>query len=145
MEKQNYQNHIRYYPPHHFVFYPVILVGLISSIIFAVKHPDSVMEWTFIAILLLIIGWLAFMLRQHYALTTQDRIVRLEVRFRYFAITGQRFELLERNLSLGQILALRFASDGELVDLVKRAIAEHLSPDDIKRSVKDWQGDYMRV
>ena len=85
------------------------------------------------------------MLRQHYALTTQDRIVRLEVRFRYFTLTGQRFEPLEKNLSLGQILALRFASDGEFPELVKRAIAENLSPDDIKRAVKEWQGDYMRV
>jgi len=145
MEKQNYQNHIRYYPPHHFVFYPVLLVGLICSIFFAIKHPEATLEWAFISILLVIIGWLSFMLRQHYALTTQDRIVRLEVRFRYFTITGQRFELLEKNLSLGQILSLRFASDGELPDLVKRAIAENLSPNDIKQAIQDWQGDYMRV
>jgi len=145
MKKQNYQNHIRYYPPHHFVFYPVLLVGIICSIFFAIKHPDASWEWIFITLLLLLIGWLGFMLRQHYALTTQDRIVRLEVRFRYFILTGQRFELLEKNLSLGQILALRFASDGELPDLVKRAVAENLPPDQIKRAVVDWQGDYMRV
>lgn len=145
MKKQNYQNHIRYYPPHHFVFYPVLLVGIICGIFFAIKHPDASWEWIFITLLLLLIGWLGFMLRQHYALTTQDRIVRLEVRFRYFTITGQRFELLEKNLSLGQILALRFASDGELPDLVKRAVAENLPPDQIKRAVVDWQGDYMRV
>ncbi|WPQ63480.1 DUF6526 family protein [Chitinophaga sancti] len=145
MKKQNYQNHIRYYPPHHFVFYPVLLVGIICSIFFAIKHPDASWEWIFITLLLLLIGWLGFMLRQHYALTTQDRIVRLEVRFRYFTLTGQRFELLEKNLSLGQILALRFASDGELPDLVKRAVAENLPPDQIKRAVVDWQGDYMRV
>jgi hypothetical protein len=145
METQNYKNHIRYYPPHHFVFYPVLLAGIIASITFAFRHPDAAWEWVFITILLLIIGWLGFMLRQHYALTTQDRIVRLEVRFRYFTLTGQRFEPLEKNLSLGQILALRFASDGEFPELVKRAIAENLSPDDIKRAVKEWQGDYMRV
>lgn len=145
METQNYKNHIRYYPPHHFVFYPVLLVGIIASITFAVKHPEASWEWAFITILLVLIGWLSFMLRQHYALTTQDRIVRLEVRFRYFTLTGQRFEPLEKNLSLGQILALRFASDGELPDLVKRAIAENLPADDIKRAVKEWQGDYMRV
>lgn len=145
METQNYKNHVRYYPPHHFVFYPVLLVGIILSILFAVKHPDASLEWSFMAILLVIIGWLSYMLRQHYALTTQDRIVRLEVRFRYFTLTGQRFELLEKNLSLGQILALRFASDGELPELVKKAIAENLTPDQIKRAVKEWQGDYMRV
>jgi hypothetical protein len=85
------------------------------------------------------------MMRQHYGLINQDRIVRMEVRFRYYTLTGQRFELLEPRLSLGQILALRFASDKELVKLVKRAMDERLTPDQIKRAVVDWQGDYMRV
>lgn len=145
MEKQNYQNHVRYYPPHHFVFYPVALTGLIFSITFAFRRPGAMAEWLFVAWLFIMVTWVAFMLRQHYALMNQDRIVRLEVRFRYFVLTGQRFELLERNLSLGQILALRFASDGELPELVKRAIAEQLSPDQIKKEVKEWLPDHMRV
>jgi hypothetical protein len=145
MEKQNYQNHVRYYPPHHFVFYPVMLTGLIFCITFAFRRPEAMAQWFFIAWLFVMVTWVAYMLRQHYALMNQDRIVRLEVRFRYFVLTGQRFELLERNLSLGQILALRFASDGEFPALVKRAIAEQLTPDQIKREVKEWQADDMRV
>lgn len=145
MEKQNYQNHVRYYPPHHFVFYPVALTGLIFSITFAFRRPGAMAEWLFVAWLFIMVTWVAFMLRQHYALMNQDRIVRLEVRFRYFVLTGQRFELLEPNLSLGQILALRFASDGEFPDLVRRAIAEQLTPDQIKKQVKEWLPDHMRV
>lgn len=145
MKKQNYQNHIRYYPPHHFVFYPVILAGVVFSIIQAFRHTEAAAAWYSMAALFLIAGWLGFMLRQHYSLTNQDRIVRLEVRFRYFTLTGKRFELLEEKLSLSQVLALRFAADEELPALANRAIAEKLSADAIKRAVSNWQADYMRV
>lgn len=145
MENQHYKNHVRYYPPHHFVFYPVVLTGLIFSITLAFRRPEAMAEWLFIGGLFIVITWVAFMMRQHYALMTQDRIVRLEVRFRYFTLTGKRFEELEKDLSLGQILALRFASDGEFVPLVRRAIAEQLTPDEIKKAVREWLPDYMRV
>jgi hypothetical protein len=46
---------------------------------------------------------------------------------------------------MGQVFALRFASDEELPALVQRALNEHLTPDDIKKAVKNWLPDYMRV
>ena len=85
------------------------------------------------------------MLRQHYALDNQNRIVRLEMRLRYFQLTGKRFEPLEQQLSFGQIAALRFASDEELLPLTDRTLKENLSAKQIKQSVTNWQGDYMRV
>jgi hypothetical protein len=145
MQKQNFQNHIRYYAPHHFILLPLILAGLIISLLFAVKHQTDAAAWYGIAAVFLLLGYTSVMLRQHYALTVQDRIVRLEVRFRYFTLTGQRFEPLEQQLSLGQILALRFAADAELPGLIQRAITEQLTPKAIKQSIADWQGDYMRV
>ena len=85
------------------------------------------------------------MLRQHYALTLQNRIVRLELRYRYFALTNERLELLENNLTDDQFFALRFAPDEELPALVKRATAENLSGTAIKKSIQNWKGDYNRV
>lgn len=85
------------------------------------------------------------MLRQHYALTLQNRMVLLEMRFRYFTLTNQRLELLEDKLNFGQIAALRFASDEELPELIKKAIADGLSGDDIKRLIKNWLPDNRRV
>jgi len=85
------------------------------------------------------------MLRQHYALGNQNRIVRLEMRLRYYQLTQKRFEPLEQQLSFSQIAALRFASDEELPDLVLRAVNESLSPNDIKKAIKNWTPDYMRV
>ena len=141
MKKQTYGNHVQYYIPHHFIFYSIILIGMVVSVSYYFKQKDSI--WLFVAALFVIIGGLSFMLRQHYALTLQDRIIRQEVRFRYYTLTGQRLE--EEELSLGQILALRFAPDEELPDLIKKTLAENLSPDLIKQSIVNWKGDYMRV
>lgn len=146
MQKQNFQNHVRYYAPHHFILLPLILVGVVISLVFAVKQqtPDAG-AWYGVTAVFLLLGYTSVMLRQHYALMVQDRIVRLEVRFRYFTLTGKRFEPLEQQLSLSQILALRFASDEELPGLVQRAVTEQLPAKAIKQSIHDWQGDYMRV
>lgn len=145
MKKQNLENHIRFYPPHHFVFYPVTLILLGISIYFASTCEDQRAIWIFIAALIALIIWVAFMLRQHYSLILQNRIVRLELRYRYFTLTNQRLESLEKNLDDSQLFALRFAPDEELVDLVQRTISENLSGTQIKKSIKNWKGDYNRV
>jgi hypothetical protein len=145
MPAQNYSNHVRYYPPHHFVFYPVMLVLIAVAIRFSFKFPDRSLEWNAFAVILLMITWLSFMLRQHYALNNQNRIVRLEMRLRYYQLTHERFEDLESQLSLGQIVALRFASDAELPALVRQTLSEKLNPATIKRSIKNWHPDTMRV
>ena len=145
MESQNYKNHVRYYAPHHFVFYPVLMVMMGFSISYAFKRTDESLIWMFIAFSFFMIGWLSFLLRQHYALNNQNRIVRLEMRFRYYVLTNERLEKLEDGLSFGQISALRFASDEELSALVNRALVENLSPDAIKKAVNHWNADHMRV
>lgn len=85
------------------------------------------------------------MMRQHYALTNQNRTVRLEMRLRYYQLTQLRFEPLEKKFSFKQIAALRFAGDDELLSLIDKTFEEKLSPDAIKKSITDWQEDHMRV
>ena len=144
MKTQSYKNHIRFYPPQHFAYYPVIIAFLSCSIYFAFTTPDADI-WTFIILVFAVLFCLAFMLRQHYALTLQNRIVRIELRYRYLAATGKRFEEIENKLTDSQIFALRFAPDEELPDLTQKALIENLSGDDIKKSIKNWKGDYERV
>jgi hypothetical protein len=49
-------------------------------------------------------------------------------------------------LPLGQLIALRFASDGELPVLVRDVLAGTVAtPKDIKLRVKEWQGDFLRA
>ncbi|MGE9312650.1 DUF6526 family protein [Niabella sp. CJ426] len=146
MKAQNYKNHVRYYPPHHFVFYPVALILTFIAGYKAIKSEGAFQSiWLFIALILLLIIWVSFMLRQHYALTLQNRLVRLEMRHKYSMLTGKDFEPIEAKLSFGQIAALRFASDDELVPLVVRAVKENLSPKAIKESIVNWKADERRV
>jgi hypothetical protein len=145
MPVQNYSNHTQYYAPHHFVFYPVIFLATIFCVCCSFKYPEQHYLWMTIAAVFIIIGWLSFMLRQHYALNNQNRIVRLEMRLRYFILTSKKMDELENKLSFGQIAALRFASDEELLPLIDKALKENLSPRAIKKSIKNWVADDMRV
>lgn len=142
---QNYKNHVRYYAPHHFVFYPVIIALIFISGSFISRYPEDKMIWIAITMIFIMIMWVAYMMRQHYALTVQNRVVRLEMRLRYYRLTNTAFEPLEENLSFGQIAALRFAPDEELQSLVKRTLEENLSSSDIKKSIRNWLPDHMRV
>ncbi|MCW4467480.1 DUF6526 family protein [Flavobacterium sp. MFBS3-15] len=117
---QSYKNHIRWYPPHHFIFYPLML-GMLSFTAYSAYNDEAGRQlWLFLAGLSAVVIWVAFMLRQHYALTLQNRIVIGEMRYRYFVVTGRRLEPLEEKLSEGQLFALRFAPDEELEALTSR-------------------------
>ncbi len=145
MSRQNYKNHIRFYPPHHFVFYPVMILLTVASFYYASSYPDKQVEFILIGILCFVVTWLSFMLRQHYALGNQNRLVRLEMRLRYYQLTNTRLEQHENRLSFGQIAALRFASDEELPALLQRALSENLPADTIKKSIINWVPDEMRL
>ncbi|HSN47810.1 MAG TPA: DUF6526 family protein [Flavobacterium sp.] len=144
MEKQTFKNHVRYYPPHHFVYYPVIMAFLAFSVYFIFKSEDKLI-WAFISAIFVVLFGLAFMMRQHYALTLQNRIVRLELRYRYFSLTAKRFEDFEHKLKDDQLFALRFAPDEELPGLIERTLLENLSGTEIKKAIIHWKGDYERV
>ena len=103
------------------------------------------LAWLLFAISSFCILYLGIMLRQHYALGNQNRIVRLEFRVRYFQLLGKTSAEAESNLKFDQIAALRFADDAEFVFLLHRALNENLSGDEIKKAITNWQPDHMRV
>lgn len=142
---QNFKNHLRFYVPHHFVFYPIAIFLLVISFYLGINEKDTRIIWVGFFVVIFLVAWLSFMLRQHYSLTSQNRIIRLEMRFRYYVLTQKRLEEYESKLSFGQIAALRFASDRELPELMNQALTENLTPAQIKKRVRDWQADFMRV
>ena len=77
-----------------------------------------------------------------FSLRAQDRVIRAEENFRYFILTKQT---LPKELTVRQIVGLRFASDEEFPALVEKAVKEKMSENDIKKAIKDWRGDYYRV
>jgi len=77
-----------------------------------------------------------------FPLKAQDRAIRAEENLRHYVLTGR---LLDKRLSVKQIVGLRFASDGEFAALAQRAADESLTPDAIKRAVKNWKTDTDRL
>jgi len=142
---QNYKNHTRFDPPFHFFLMPILLANFICSIVALVRHwpsHDSLYEWWVVMSLVLIVG---FGKARGYALKTQDRIIRLEERLRLTALLSAGDLAATHELTESQLVALRFASDGELPALAKRAVAEKLTNKQIKEAIQNWRPDYFRV
>lgn len=145
MSKQSYKNHLKFYTPHHFIFLPLLGFMMVWGLFNAYKDENKRMEWLLFALLSFCIFYLAVMVRQHYALGNQDRIVRLEFRLRYFELYGKSASSMEPQLSFGQIAALRFADDAQFKELLALAIKDNLKPDEIKKRIINWQADTMRL
>ena len=143
------KNPRKFYFWHHFVLLPAALILAIYGVrrYLAVAGDDSEISrlWFTVAALAVAGFGVLLLLRQHYALTLQDRICRLEVRQRYFELTGQRFAELEKQLTLKQILTLRLAGDGELPALARAAAQDKLPPAALMERMRDFQFDAMRV
>jgi hypothetical protein len=143
------KNTVQFYPWHHFVLLPLALLMAGYTVLRYTKvagnDDQTARLWFSVAVLAIIGVGVLLLLRQHYALQLQDRICRLEVRQRYFEVSGQRFASLEKQLTLRQILSLRLAGDAELPALAQAAVAEKLSPQDIQARITDFQFDALRV
>jgi hypothetical protein len=80
-----------------------------------------------------------------YIVRLQDRIIMLEMKVRCAELLSAGQDARLADLTPKQIVALRFASDEELGDLLERAIREKLPPKEIKRAVKRWRPDHLRT
>ncbi len=141
--EQNYQNHARYYPPFHYVLAPIILLHLVWSAKLAWDNPT----WPTIEGLILATGLfvLSFVARIG-ALKAQDRVIRLEERLRYQEVLSPEMQAKAKGLRMGQIVALRFASDAELPALIEKILAGQLEKSkDIKLAIQSWRPDLDRV
>ncbi|MFC7345847.1 DUF6526 family protein [Chryseobacterium zhengzhouense] len=145
METQNYKNHRKYYPPHHFIFLPLLFFLEIFGIYKILKDSEHELLWILFSVLVFLILYLAIMVRQHYALGLQNRVVRLEFKQRYFELFNKRSDEVEGKLSFSQIAALRFAYDDEFKELLYKALHENISGDEIKKSIKKWRADRNRI
>jgi hypothetical protein len=144
METQNYANHRRFVPLFHGVLLLIIVLTLIGSLVNlyeSLGDHQRVYSASLIVVLTVAVLMLFFFCRI-FALKAQDRAIRAEENLRHFVMTGK---LLDNRLSIGQVIALRFASDGEFLALAARAAQEGLSADAIKQAVKDWRADTYRV
>ncbi|SEW01526.1 hypothetical protein SAMN05421841_0629 [Chryseobacterium wanjuense] len=145
MESQSYQNHRKFYPPHHFIYLPLLILLEVFGIWKIFNDEPNKLIWILFSIVIFLLFYLAIMIRQHYALGLQNRLVRLEFKQRYFELFGQRSDEVESKLGFDQIAALRFAYDDEFKELLYKALHENISGNEIKKSIKNWRADHHRI
>ncbi|HLW55494.1 MAG TPA: DUF6526 family protein [Candidatus Angelobacter sp.] len=139
---QNFAHHTKFDPSFHFLLVPVFLLNIIVVAILLFRYPSLTGAW----LLLISVALLATAGRvRAYATKTQDRIIRLEERLRLAQLLPEALRPRIGELSTSQLIALRFASDGELTALVMRALDEKLDRNAIKKAITEWRPDYQRV
>lgn len=137
---QNYQNHAK-------TPYPIIVTALLGIAAIALALAAHFMAFpalnTAAVITLAVAVGLAAYKDRMGDLCVQDRIIRLEMQVRLHRLgLGAQAD----RLSLKQLVALRFASDGELGALADKVLAENLTKgSEIKKLVKNWVADHQRV
>lgn len=144
MEKQSYANHRQWVPGYHFILPLLALVALVgASVNFyrALSRGWGRIDGAVLLILVVCVILLGYYVRT-FALKAQDRAIRAEENLRHYALHGS---LLDPRLDIRQVIGLRFAGDEEWAALIKRALEEKLSEDDIKKAVNSWRGDSYRV
>ncbi len=142
-ETQNFANHTRWHPPFHFVLFPILLLHFLYSIYRLYQTPD----FAHAEVLLLAFGLLLMMLLTRInPLRAQDRLIRLEEQLRYQRVLPADLAARAAQIPERFIIALRFASDGELAGLVQQVLDNKFEkPADVKQAIKSWRGDYFRV
>jgi hypothetical protein len=140
---QTYENHVRWYPLVHFVIFPIFAFNFLYQAVRLIQEPGiDRAVWVLVCLNFVL---LAFAARLQ-AMKVQDRVIRLEERLRYMNVLPA--ETVDRTsaLSIGQIIALRFASDAELPELVSAVCDGKISSNkEIKMAIKNWRGDHLRV
>lgn len=139
---QNFANHRRM----DFLFFSaalIFLTALVLALVALVRGPGAGAA----AVVALAVGNLITFFRiRGYPIVVQNRVVRLEMRLRLNELLSGDLKARISELTLSQLVGLRFASDAELPGLVEKVLGENISKaDDIKKLVKDWQADRLRV
>jgi hypothetical protein len=142
---QNLKNHARYHPPFHFVIIPLLLLNLIFSIYITIHNWPGYQHTHLWGIVMAIVFLLMAGNARGSALKAQDRVIRFEERLRLHALLpeGDRAHIDE--LTVPQLIALRFASDDELPELAHRALTKNMEPKAIKQAIVNWRPDHQRV
>jgi hypothetical protein len=139
---QDLANHARYDPLFHFFALPVVGLTVIAALIHAVQRPSWFSGWLVLFSIAIVVVTIK---ARSYALRVQDRLIRLEERERIVSLLAERLRPRVAELTEGQLIGLRFASDGEIPALVEETLAKQLSKADIKKRIKNWRPDSFRV
>lgn len=141
-ETQSLKNHARFDPLYHFLIFSVYVLNLVYAGIHLHRQPSISSEWYLVLSILAIVPILKL---RTYPLRVQDRVIRLEERLRLQALAPQEWHAQIYRLNEGQLIALRFAADDEVVELAKQALEHNLTRKQIKERIKSWRPDDWRI
>ena len=141
-EPQSYQNHRRIVPGYHFFLTGILVVNLLVRGWLLYRSPglDTGMD---LGLALAFLGLLLF--SRLFALTAQDRVIRLEERLRLERLLPDDLRERMGELRRGHWVGLRFAADEEVPELVRAALDERLGCESIKKRIRKWRPDHLRV
>jgi hypothetical protein len=139
---QNYANHAKLEPAYHLVAFGILLVNLGWAALQLWRAPGFATGLQLALALALLILFFAMRV---FAIAVQDRVIRLEERLRLERLLPADLRARIPELATPQLVALRFASDGELCELVRTVLAEKLCDRRaIKQRIRHWRPDYER-
>jgi hypothetical protein len=147
MAEQSYATHRKVVPLFHWFLVGILTVNFFwAGFRLFVPIPGTPLPdrlWALVVAAAL--GLLAFFART-FALQAQDRVIRLEERLRYETLLPTDLKARTSELRRRHILALRFASDAELADLVRAVLDKKLDRgDDVKKAITGWRADHFRL
>lgn len=142
-EVQNFKNHARFVPAFHFFVAPVFILNIVWSVVRVVRgFSFGTMVSLLVAIALFVLAFTA----RVFALTVQDRVIRLEMRLRMQQMLPPDLTPRIPEFTASQLVALRFASDAELPDLARKVLQDKLTERKaIKALIRNWQPDHLRA
>jgi uncharacterized membrane protein YciS (DUF1049 family) len=144
MAEQNFANHSKLVPAFHFFVLPALAVNLGWSCNRLRLSGFSANGWLGVIVAAAIL--LGFLLARMFALTVQDRVIRLEERLRLATLLPADLQPRIGEFTVSQLVALRFASDSELPALARKVLDDKITERKaIKQLVKSWRPDYLRA
>jgi multisubunit Na+/H+ antiporter MnhF subunit len=144
MAEQNFANHPKVVPVFHYFVVPALTLNFgwsIYRLVHGHQWADGIIGVLTAAALLL----LALFARM-FALTVQDRVIRLEERLRFERLLPEDLKARIPEFTVAQFVSLRFASDAELPALARKVLSENLTDRKvIKQLVQNWRADHLRA
>lgn len=142
-EPQSFSRHAMMVPLYHygatlFIIGPTLYFGFVAATAFSVA---SLMNFFFgVGVIL------AAFYARIFPLGVQDRVIRLEERLRMERLLPDDLRTRLDEVTTSQLIGLRFASDGELEELVRRVLDGELTDrTSIKAAVRSWRADHERI
>lgn len=140
---QSYDNHRQWTPAYHFFTSPLGGVFLGWALVRMINHPNA--DNAFFLVGALALGG-AIATSRLSSLRVQDRMIRFEERVRLARILPADLQPSIETLRTSHLIALRFASDAEVTDLVRKVVADpSIKAKDIKQLIRNWRSDTFRV